>query len=220
MNIILERVSKVCNTVRENCPAPAKFKKLISLTKKTFAIHGFDIKIRTKKEKFLDVDKFYIMAYYDSYEDQQGETPIEVIVHHNLIGTEEFGPHQVTGFLTEIFDAVVHEHRHQHQSIERDFEEYSAHCYTPYDEYLSNTDEIDAYAVNIAVEMIRLMGKERAKRYMQRISVMSKIRQGPAFAIPMLRAYVSQFPFDPVIKKLSKKIYKHLEELDTKHVFK
>lgn len=220
MNNLLERVNNVCETVRAKCPDPVGFKKLISLTRSTFKSNDFNLYIRTKREKFLDVDKFYVMAYYDSYEDAQGDVPIEVYVHHNLTGEEVFGPHQVTNFLTEIYDAVVHEHRHRHQSFKRNFEEYETHTRHPYEQYLSNCDEIDAYAVSIAIEMLRVMSKERAQKYMGRISVMSKMRQGPVFAIPMLRAYIGQFGFNPLIRKLSKKIYKNLDLIDKKFIFK
>lgn len=220
MNSILERVNTVCTDVRGCCKNPTGFKQLLSLTRKAFKKHGFDLSIRTKKEKYLDVDKFYVMAYYDAYEDSQNETPIEVYVHHNLDGTEVFGEHQITGFLVEIYDAVVHEHKHQVQSAKRNFEEYEVPTRHPYDQYLSNSDEVDAYALSIAIEMLRVMSKERAKRYMGRISVMSKMRTGSVFAIPMLRAYYFQFGHGPLLKRLSKKVYKHLDYIDSKHVFK
>ena len=204
MNIILERINNVCKSVRDECQGPVSFKKLISRTRKTFKNHDFDLVIRTKKEKDLDVDKFYVMAYYDSHEDSQGETPIEVIVHHNLVGHETFGEHQVTSFLIEIYDAVAHEHRHQQQGIRRNYKEYEEHRRHPYEQYLSNADEIDAYAVSIAIEMLRTMDKERAQKYMRRITIMSKMRHGASFAIPMLHAYIGNFGFDPIIKKLSK----------------
>ena len=196
------------------------FKKLISLTRKTFKRHEFDLVIRTKKEKDLDVDKFYVMAYYDSHDDSLGDTPIEVYVHHNLTGEETFGDHQITNFLIEIYDAVVHEHKHQVQSKKRSYEEYTIHHRHPYDEYLSNSDEVDAYALSIAIEMLRVMSKDRAKRYMGRISVMSKMRTGPVFAIPMLRAYFFQFGHGTLLKRLSKKVYKHLDSIDSRYVFK
>lgn len=219
MNIILERVNEVCKCVRDECEVPTSFKKIINKTRQTFKKHDFDLVIRTKKEKDLDVDKFYVMAYYDSDEDANGSTPIEVVVHHNLTGEETFGEHQITNFLIEIYDAVVHEHRHQYQSVRRDHGPYEEHSRYNYQEYLSNNDEVDAYAVSIAIEMLRHMSKERAQKYMSRITVMSKMRKGVLFAIPMLSTYIGQFGFSPIIKKLSKKVYKNLEMLDKRHIF-
>lgn len=219
MNSILERVNYVCKHVRDLNPGPVSFKKLISQTRRAFKQQDIDLVIRTKKERVLDVDKFYVMAYYDSYDDKHNETPIEVVVHHNLVGDETFGVHQVTSFLIEIYDAVVHEHRHQQQSFRRNYVDYETHKRQPYDEYLSTADEIDAYAVSIAIEMLRHMSKDRAKRYMCRISVMSKMRKGPYYAIPMLNAYIAHFGFGPLVKKLSKKVYKHLDSLDRQYIF-
>lgn len=219
MNTILERVYLVCTTVRDSLSGPTTFKQVINQTRKTFKRYDLDLAIRTKKERDLDVDKFYVMAYYDSQDDLDGLTPIEVIVHHNLDGTEFFGKHQIVNFLIEIFDAVVHEYRHQQQSLRRRHIDYEAHTRHPYDVYLSSYDELDAYAVSIAIEMLRHMSKDRAQRYMSRITVMSKMRKGPYFAIPMLSAYIGQFGFSPIIKKLAKKVYKHLNSIDKQYIF-
>ena len=57
MNIILERVYNVCKEVRETIPDQTTFRKLITKTRKIFKRHNFDIAIKTKREKDLDVDK-------------------------------------------------------------------------------------------------------------------------------------------------------------------
>jgi hypothetical protein len=219
MNIILERVCNVCKSVREHSPEQTTFKKLITRTRKTFKEHNFDIAIKTKKDKDLDTDKWYVMAYYDSENDYNLDTAIEVIVYHNLQGDELLGPHQVTAFLTEIFDATVHEFRHQYQSMRRDHNQYGEHFETPYERYLADDDEMDAYAFSIAIELLRTMDAERAKRRMGRISVLSKMRTGSQFSSPQLRSYISHFGLNPLTKKLSKKIYHHLETIDKRWVF-
>jgi hypothetical protein len=157
MNIILERVYNVCKKVREDSPDPTTFKTLIGRTRNTFKLHDFDIAIKSKKDRDLDTDKWYVMAYYDSENDYNMDTAIEVIVYHNLKGDEPFGAHQVTSFLTEIFDATVHEFRHQYQSMRRDHNQYCSHVETPYEAYLADDDEMDAYAFSIAIELLRTM---------------------------------------------------------------
>jgi len=219
MNIILERVYNVCKKVREDCPEQTTFKKLIGRTRNTFKLHNFDIAIKSKKDRDLDPDKWYVMAYYDSENDYNMDTAIEVIVYHNLKGDEPFGPHQVTSFLTEIFDATVHEFRHQYQSMRRDHNQYGEHFDTPYERYLADDDEMDAYAFSIAIELLRTMDADRAKKRMSRISVLSKMRTGAQFSSPQLRAYISHFGLNPLTKKLSKKIYHHLETIDKRYVF-
>jgi hypothetical protein len=219
MNIILERVFNVCKKVREDCPEQSTFKNLIGRIRNTFKLHDFDIAIKSKKDKTLDADKWYVMAYYDSENDYNMDTAIEVIVYHNLKGDEPFGMHQVTSFLTEIFDATVHEFRHQYQSMRRDHNQYCEHIETPYELYLADDDEMDAYAFSIAIELLRTMDAERAKKRMSRISVLSKMRTGSQFSSPQLRAYIGHFGLNTLTKKLSKKIYHHLETIDKRWVF-
>ena len=170
MNHILDRVNEVCKCVRDDNQELINFKQLINYTRKTFKKHEFDLVLKTKKEKDLTLDKFYVMAYYDSESDSDGETPIEVVVHHNLTGTEQFGRHQITNFLVEIYDAVVHEYRHQYQSQRRSHVEYVDHKTKPYTRYLANQDELDAYALSISIELLRTMDVYRAKRNLSRIT--------------------------------------------------
>jgi len=219
MNTILERVYNVCKQVRETSPAQPNFKKLITQTRKEFKNQGFDIAIKTKRDKSLDADKWYVMAYYDNEDDFNMETAIEVIVYHNLNGDEEFGPHQVTAFLTEIFDATVHEFRHQYQSMRRDHGEYAEPINSPYDKYLASSDELDAYAFSIAIELLRALEPHRARRNLSRISIMSKMRTGSQYSSPQLRAYISHFGLNHITKKLAKKVYRHLETIDKKYIF-
>ena len=221
MNIILERVFCVCKTVQEEIPEITKFKKIINLTRRVFKKHGFDIDLKSKRDKSLTNDGWYVLAYYDSYDDANSDTPIEVIVYHNLDGTEEFGPRQVSLFLTEIFDAVTHEYRHQYQSLRRNYKEYTSHPKhtDSYAEYLADNDELDAYAFSIAIELLRAMDASRAKRNLRRISILSKMRTGPLYSSPTLRAYIENFGLNFLTKKLAKKIYRHLDTVDTRYIF-
>lgn len=219
MNTILERVYNVCKQVREQSSEQITFKNLLGRTRNAFKLHNFDIAIKSKKDKTLDLDNWYVMAYYDCEDDYNMETAIEVVVYHNLQGDEKFGPHQTASFLIEIFDATVHEFRHQYQSIRRNHNQYCEHVETPYAAYLADDDEMDAYAFSIAIELLRTMDAERAKRRMGRISVLSKMRTGTQFSSPQLRAYISHFGLNNLTKKLAKKIYHHLETIDKRWVF-
>jgi len=219
MNLILERVCNVCKVVQESSPDLTNFKKLIGLTRRSFKDHDFDLAIKTKREKDWDPDKWYVMAYYDCENDLNGDTPIEVVIHHNLIGNEEFGQHQITSFLTEIYDAVAHEYRHQYQSMRRNFVEHEVDPIQPYDRYLANQDEMDAYAMSIAIELLRHMDAQRAKRNLSRISKMSKMRTGLNLVSPMLRAYIEHFGLNEITKIIAKKVYQHLETIDRRYIF-
>jgi len=219
MNSILEQVYRVCSTVQEEIPEITTLKNLIARTRNTFKLYNFDIDLKSKKDKSLDNDKWYVMAYYDSDNDAHNETPIEVLVYHNLDSTEHFGPRQIKLFLLEIFDAVVHEFRHQHQSMRRNFKEYGAHTPSPYYQYLQDQDEQDAYAFSIAIELLRVMDRSRAQRNLSRISKMSKMRTGTVYVSSTLRAYIEYFGISTITKKLAKKIYQHLETIDKRYIF-
>jgi hypothetical protein len=218
MNSTIERVNKTCQCVRK-CYPVASFRKLIAATKKEFRHNDIDVDIKTKKDKYLDTDHFYVMAYYDPEDDFNNETAIEVVVHHNFNGDSKFQTAQITDFLIQIFDAVVHEMRHQVQSSQRYFETYSDHDQSPYAKYLADPDELDAYALSIAIELLRVMPADRAKRNMSRMSVLGKLKRDNMLASPNLNAYVTIFRNNPLLKRLAKKVYKHLETIDSRHIF-
>jgi hypothetical protein len=220
MNSILERVYNMCTTVQDQISDPTTFKKLIIKTRKVLKTHDFFIDLKTKKDKTLAEDQWYVMAYYDSYNDEQLETAIEIIVYHNLKGDEQFKTIQVTELLTEIYNALVHELRHQQQSVKRNFRDCLVHASgDDYKKYLANQDELDAYALSIAIEFLRNMDKNRARFNLSRITVMSKMRKGSAYVSPTLRAYIQHFGLNRLVKRLAKKIYKHLETIDKRYIF-
>lgn len=218
MNSTIERVNKVCQSVRKANPV-VSFRKLVAVTQKEFRINDIDLAIKTKKDKDLESDHFYIMAYYDPEDDFNNETAIEVIVYHNFVGDSKFQHSQITDFLIQVFDAVVHEMRHQVQSSQRYFETYSEHAHEPFSKYLADPDELDAYALSIAVELLRAMPAARAKRNMARMTVLSKLKRGDMLVSPNLRSYTAHFKNNPLLKRLAKKVYKHLETLDTANIF-
>jgi len=219
MNSILERVNQVCQIVRDTSSNPVSFKKLIAKTRKLFKAHDFDLAIKTKKDKSLEASEFYVMAYYDAEDDAENETPIEVIVYHCFQDDDKFNEIQKTELLIQIYDAVVHEFKHRQQSVKRKYRLYSNNDHSPYKQYLKDPDELDAYALSIAIELARSIGVYRAKRNLTRISLLSKMRQDKKFTSPNLNAYMCHFGLDNVTKKLAKKVYIHLETLDSKHIF-
>jgi hypothetical protein len=219
MNSTIERVNFACQCVRRANPDAISLKKLVAVTKKELRLRDIDIILKLKKEKSLETDHFYVMAYYDPEDDFTNETPIEVIVHHNFEGDSKFYRLQITDFLIQIFDAVVHELRHQMQSRQRYYETYSDHAQDPFSKYLADPDELDAYALSIAIELLRVMPASRAKKYMSRMSILSKMKRGDMLVSPNLQAYVSYFHNNNLLKKLAKKIYKHLEVIDRDLIF-
>ena len=219
MNSLLERVNAVCKNVRAGNRESISFKKLIGSVRTGFKEQNLDIDLKTKKDKNLAQSNFYVLAYYDADSDFNNETPIEVIIHHNFSDLLQFKDGQTTELLVEIYDATVHELRHQQQSKHRKYENFSDHAESPYNKYLADPDELDAYAVSIAIDLLRVMSAQRAKRYMSRLTVLAKMRFGPVYVSTNLQAYVSHFHNNPLLNRLAKKVYKNLEMIDKRHIF-
>ena len=66
MNNILEQVNSVCTVIRNSIKYPTTFKILLSKTRKVFKSKNFDLKIKTKRQPFLNHEEFYVNAYYDA----------------------------------------------------------------------------------------------------------------------------------------------------------
>ena len=219
----METICGVCNTVRQISKQGLSFHKLVTVLRREFREQNFNLKIRTDRDKTLSEGEFYVNAYYDPEDDKDKEIPIEVVVHHNFNKDVVWQLNEVSDLLREIFDAVVHEFKHQRQSRKRKFHSYWDHTNpaTDYTAYLSDPDEVDAYAISIAIELCRNLGKYRALRYLSRISSLSKLKYNGRFASPNLSAYMGIFGGleDPTIRLLAKKVYVRLQKIDTDCVF-
>lgn len=223
MNSILETVCGVCNSVRHSTKHGTSFQKLLSTIRKEFKQHQLDIKLKSSRKKFLNPEEFYVNAYYDSEDDNNNETPIEVIIYHNFDKLNIWDRQHVTELLTEIFDAVVHEYKHQRQSRKRKHKEYWDKIDGRYhfDVYLQDPDEIDAYALSIAIELCRTLGKHRALRYLPKFTTLARLKVKERYVSANLNAYVSHFekPISPLLRRLAKKIYVRIQKVDTDFIF-
>lgn len=222
MNSIMEAVRLVCNEVRNNSKHGTSFQKLLTTLRREFKKQDFKIKITSERDKHLAPEEFYVNAYYDPDDDSKSEIAIEVIVHHNFDKDNIWDKVHVTDFLIQIFDATVHEFKHQRQSKKRYFQIFLEHPGTePYRDYLQDPDEIDAYSLSIAIELCRTLGKFRALRYMPTFTKLARFKIQNQFVSPNLHAYVSHFETlnTPILKRLAKKVYVRLQKLDTDAIF-
>ena len=217
----METVSSVCNQVRHNSKHGVSFQNLLTLLRREFRERGFDLKIKSDRDKQLGSEEFYVNAYYDAEDDKNKETPIEVVIHHNFEKTAVWDKKHTTDFLIQIFDATVHEYKHQRQSIKRRYHVYAENVKEPYKDYLAEDDELDAYALSIAIELCRTLGKYRALRLMSKASALAKLKFNGRYVSPNLAAYFGQFGdiHHPLLKKLAKKVYIRLQKIDTDAVF-
>lgn len=223
MNSIMETICGVCNSVRNNSKHGIRFHELLVALRKEFRKQEIVLKIKSVRSKKLSNEEFYVNAYYDSFDDKEGDVAVEVFIHHNFEKERSWNYKQITDFLVQIFDAVVHEFKHRRQSRKRKHEQYwlpqdGNHHYR---RYLSDPDELDAYAFSIAIELCRTLGKFRALRYLHKVTSLARLKIQNCYASPNLSAYVGQFGdmSSPILKKLSKKIYVRLKKIDTDYIF-
>jgi hypothetical protein len=223
MNSALETVCLICTKVRAHTRSGTSFQKLLTELRREFRRADIDLKIKSTRQKFLTHDEFYVNAYYDAEYDRDKETSIEVIIYHNFDSTVVWDNQHITDLLVQVFDAVVHEIKHQRQSRKRNFRQYWVHPdgKSDYQEYLQDPDEIDAYAFSIAIELCRTLGKHRALRYMPRFTALARLKSQSVYASPNLNAYVSHFdkPISPLLRRLAKKVYVRLQKVDTDVIF-
>lgn len=172
----------------------------------------FHIHVKHAESAQVDQNSIQFNGFYDGGLDEAGDIPIEIYMITNpiqdviLIDNEQF---DLIG--RELADTLAHEVIHMKQSRSRDFLEVGIIVdKEPESEeeenryYLSSPDEINAYAYNIANELL-----ERNSLPM----VMKKLNNLRAISMQdsmNLWAYVQTFNKDathPVLKKLIKKVY-------------
>lgn len=219
----METICSVCNKVQANNSDGSTFPQVLKTLRKQFKIHDIELKIRSRRDKTLDSAEFYVHAYYDSFDDENLECPIEVVVNNNFDKDQIWDCKQVKDFLIQVYDAVVHEKKHQRQSRKRNYEQFWEHhdAGYHYHEYLQDPDELDAYSLSIAIELCRNLGKHRALRYMPKFTTLARMKIGGEFVSPNLHAYVSHFerPISPLLRRLAKKVYVRLKKIDTDYIF-
>ena len=162
-----------------------------------------------------------IGAHYDPEKDEEEETAVFIRIVVSEDGPESFtwSKNSKKYFLNRLKDTLKHELLHMKQHRDRDFHP-GADGYVDDKgseiEYMSRPDEIEAYAMNIGDEFIRKVGKDGAVDLlrMAKKTAQFKTKVGQ-FLSPDLLAYFALFNWDtnhPVIKRLIKKIYQHIQE--------
>lgn len=220
MNSIMETVCGVCISVQESTKQGISFRKLLNNIRKEFLNSGLEIKITTTKDKHLAEEVFYANGYYDAEDDKNGDCPIELIITHNFPKDTVWYPELSKNLLIQVFDTVVHELKHRRQYRKRNYKHGIGHTDT-HRAYLSDPDEIDAYAISIAIELSRSLGRNRSLRFLHNIDLLSRFKLNENFVSPSLSMYKGELtePNNKVIKKLVKKVYVRLQKLDADVVF-
>ena len=180
----------------------------------------YDVEVKVEKSSKVSSSSIVVNAWYDDDNDRTGDDiPIRLnfIVSDPevLLNIDEKMWHK---FSNEVADAIQHEYLHMSQYRNRGFAKPSN--YKPKikkelkdfynsQSYLGNSDEIEAYALNISTE---LLNKYRTKR--KTVANLKRLDKSLFTASPNLFAYFMAFNFDsrhPVIRKLIKKVLLYIE---------
>ena len=163
---------------------------------------------------------FHLINYLFS-QDEEGGIPIHIdlFFSNKDDGYLEWTKEGRKFFLYKIKDVMKHELLHMKQHRVRDFhpgrDGYVNDQGMEY-EYMSRPDEIEAYAMNIADELKRAVGKEKAFDLLRSAVKTSTLKDKfDHLLAPDLMAYFVLFKYDPthpVLKKLLKKIYIYLNK--------
>lgn len=200
-----------------------KVSQVVNYTKKYLSKHNISTLVTLSKSQSVDPGDILVSAYYDKDNDEDDDIPFELalIVHP---GTEmiNWNSAKWREFALALIDNLEHELIHQHQYRSRDFMSnrgYKSNHPNPNvkeaQEYLGNPDEIDAYAHNLASEMIRKSNDyDQALRLIKTFATTAMTKdQAGRFLSPSLYGYVKEFEFNnkhPVIKRLMKKTYQNI----------
>jgi hypothetical protein len=179
----------------------------------------FNIDVKHAEAGQVDQNDIELNGYYDGGLDEVGDTAIEVYLITNpmqdviIIDAEQFNI-----IARKIADTLSHEVIHMSQFRARDFLEVERIEYSDIEEdeeedergYLSSPDEINAYAYNIANELLE---KNALPVVLQKLNRLKDISIEDSLN---LWAYVNAFEKNtnhPVLKRLIKKVYKSLLDL-------
>lgn len=174
---------------------------------------------RVEMELSPHVDKgdMNASAAYEQDDDEDGEIPFEI----TLVFSDKEDRMTVNDpnpLINRILDMMKHEMIHQKQARARDFEDHTQgkdNRNMNY-EYMSRPDEIEAYAMNIADELVRKTDKDSAIALLRMANNTAQFKDEMGnFLSPDLFAYMGMWNFDskhPVIKRLLKKIYQYINK--------
>ena len=192
------------------------FREIITIVEKHFPMAEVNVvRVPDLKEGELTIG-----AHYDPEKDEEEETAVFIRIVFSEDGPESFtwNSDSKKYFLNKLKDALKHELLHMKQYRDRDFHA-GNDGYDDSDmehEYMSRPDEIEAYAMNIGDEFIRKVGKDGAVDLLRMAKKTAQFKNKLGqFLSPDLLAYFALFNWDtnhPVIKRLIKKIYQHIQE--------
>jgi len=219
--------TKIAKSFDKFINVPVTPKQIVTHLRK---IAGTSTILTTSKSDVIDPNNIGLNAYYDPDEDEDDEKPFELVAVFNpsdkQISMDRAGWRE---FAAQVIDYLEHEMIHQYQYRSRDFQPnraFKSKAKDPHiksqQEYLGNTDEIEAYAYNLANELLRKTkgDYDMTLRLLGNFSRTAITKdQAGRFLSPNLYGYFKDFNFDtthPVLKRLMKKTYQYVNILKKK----
>jgi pyrimidine operon attenuation protein/uracil phosphoribosyltransferase len=205
-----EQVRNICNDLKSEIVDHVFSVDSIVEQIGQFIAKRFRVSVLHAQAWEVDPTELNINAFYDPERDEQQKPSIELILVTNPNDSHLILDDNLWSlFVNRLADSLAHELIHMYQARSRNFlfVEHRRHRTIALDEnlvYLSDPDEIDAYAHNIATEL------------REHQNPLSKICNPAAVSVNdsiNLWAYIQAFSKDiknPVVKKLLKKVYKNL----------
>jgi len=169
-------------------------------------------------ERSPNVDKgdMNASAFYDQEADREGDTAFGLELFFSTKDDQAMTITNPDPLINRVVDMMKHELLHQRQAQARDYEDHSAgkdKRDSNY-EYMSRGDEIEAYAMNIADELVKKTSKKDAINLLRMANKTAQFKDEMGnFLSPELFGYMAMWNFDskhPVIKRLLKKIYQYI----------
>jgi len=178
----------------------------------------FNVDVKHAEAAQVDHNDIEVNGFYDGGLDEGEETPIEIfLVTNPLQDIMVIDEEQFLSIGRRIADTLSHEVIHMRQYRARNFLEVETVQYkeieTEEEEnkwYLSSPDEINAYAYNIANELLERNDLQTVKE------ILVKVKDVKIQDSVNLWAYVTTFEKDvnhPVMRRLIKRVYKSLINL-------
>lgn len=175
------------------------------------------IKVTKKRDPKVEFDWTYVGGTYYSDLDKEKQKCIELVLVYNTFQDKINMPaRRYRRMCYSMADTILHELMHMRQYRRRKFKDLPDYASTAEkteqrqeQEYLGNSDEIDAYSFNIACE---LMGKFKNNPN-QVIRYLNEDQKGLRRRHNGWRMYLKAFDHDhdhPIIKRTKKKIIKYL----------
>ena len=195
------------------------FREIITVVEKHFPMAEVNVvRVPDLKEGELTIG-----AHYDPEKDEESdgqETSVFIRIVFSTEGPKSFtwSKNSKKYFLNRLKDTLKHELLHMKQYRDRDYHPGSEGYDTSDNnkEYMSRPDEIEAYAMNIGDEFIRKVGKDGAIDLLRMAKKTAQFKTEVGYFLsPDLLAYFALFDWDtnhPVMKRLLKKIYQHIQE--------